>query len=97
MKALLAIIFSPFAVLTKIATLYLMVMLAAAIASMIYWPTERWLVFPVAGLVAVNMFSLLIDLRSWVFQVDESLMFLGKVIRDKELKEVRLAGRVRTQ
>ena len=61
----LALVFLPVILLRNLATLYLQTVLGIIVASYIYWPDERWLIFPLCITIAVNFFKLLTDLRSW--------------------------------
>lgn len=64
-NTVLALVFLPVILLKSLATLYLQTVLGVVVASYIYWPDERWLIFPLCITIACNFFKLLTDLRSW--------------------------------
>ncbi len=62
----LALMFLPAILLKNLPTLYLQTTLGVVVASYIYWPDEKWLIFPLCVTIAATVFGLLTDIRSWI-------------------------------
>lgn len=61
----LALVFLPVFFLKELATLYVQTILGIVVASYVYWPDERWLIFPLCIVATTNLFKLMTDIRSW--------------------------------
>lgn len=62
----LALIFLPVLLLKNLPTLYLQTVLGVVVASYIYWPDVRWLIFPLCIIIAANFFKFMTDVISWL-------------------------------
>ncbi len=85
-EIVLRIVFFPVILLKRLPTLHLQTVLGVTIASYIYWPDEKWLIFPLCIIIAVNFFKFMTDVRDWVTTINDTLIFIGRVMRDKEIK-----------